>query len=144
MRTILLIALLVTTTIYGQRKERIKALKVTHITNALNLTAAEAEKFWPIYNTHEEKLFELRKKERQEIFVIVKGDVEGLSDGEANALIEKGINFKSTELQHYKELVNNLRGVIPPYKILKLHRAEEAFKRKLLEIIKKRREQRKN
>lgn len=144
MRTIILIALLFTTTFYGQQKERIKALKATHISNALNLTSAEAEKFWPIYNAHGEKQFDLRKKERREIFMIVKGDVEGLSDDEANILIEKGINFKSTELQYYKELVANLRGVIPPHKILKLRRAEEEFKRKLLEKLKKRREQRKD
>jgi|TARA_R110002094_G_scaffold209422_2_gene179830 hypothetical protein len=144
MRTILLIALLFTTTFYGQQKERIKALKTAHITNALNLTTEEAQKFWPVYNVHEEKLFELRKKERREIFMMLKGDVEGLTDEEANALIEKGINFKTTELEYYKELVANLRGVIPPYKILKLRRAEEEFKRKLLEIMKKRRDQRRN
>lgn len=144
MKTILLIALLFTTTIYGQQKERIKALKTTHISNALNLTSSEAEKFWPIYSAHEEKMLALRQKERREIFMIVKGDVEDLSDAEANTLIEKGINFKTTELQYYKELVANLRGVIPPYKILKLRRAEEEFKRKLLERLKKRREQRKN
>ena len=144
MRTILLIALLFTTTIYGQQKERIKALKTEHISNALKLTTTEAQKFWPIYSAHEDKMLALRQKERREIFTIVKGDVEGLSDAEANTLIEKGINFKTTELQYYKELVANLKGVIPPYKILKLRRAEEEFKRKLLERLKKRREQRKN
>jgi len=144
MRTILLIALLCTTTIFGQHKEKIKALKTEHISNALQLTSSEAEKFWPVYNAHEEKLLTLRQKERREIFMIVKGDVEGLSDAEANTLIDKGINFKTTELQYYKELVANLKGVIPPYKILKLRRAEEEFKRKLLERLKKRREQRKN
>ena len=144
MKTILLIAFLCTTAIYGQHKERIKALKTEHISNALNLTTAEAQKFWPVYNAHEEKMLALRQKERREIFTIVKGDVEGLSDAEANTLIEKGINFKTTELEYYKELVANLRGVIPPYKILKLRRAEEEFKRKLFEILKKRRQQRKN
>lgn len=144
MKTILLIALLFTTTIYGQQKEKIKALKTEHISNALNLTSTEAQKFWPVYSAHEEKMLALRQKERREIFAIVKGDVEGLSDAEANTLIEKGINFKTTELEYYKELVANLRGVIPPYKILKLRRAEEEFKRKLFEILKKRRQQRKN
>ena len=34
----------------GQHRERIKALKTAHITNELNLTSDEAEKFWPVYN----------------------------------------------------------------------------------------------
>ena len=31
-------------------KEKIKALKVAHITNELDLTSKEAQQFWPIYN----------------------------------------------------------------------------------------------
>ena len=143
MKTILLIVLLFTTTIYAQKHERIKAFKTAHITNALDLTTAEAEKFWPIYNAHEEKMMVLRKTERREIFHILKEDMDSLSDEDANILIEKGIKFKTTELQYHKDLVANLRGVIPPLKILKLRRTEEEFKRKLLGIMKKRRKNKK-
>ena len=33
--------------------EKLKALKVAHITEQLDLTKKEAENFWPIYNAHE-------------------------------------------------------------------------------------------
>ena len=39
------------------KKEKIKALKTAFITTELDLTSAEAEKFWPIYNAFEEKQF---------------------------------------------------------------------------------------
>jgi len=144
MKYILLLSLLFSTAAIAQPQqgERVKAFKTAHITNALDLTSAEAEKFWPIYNAHEEKLMQLRKKERQEIFQIVKGDMNGLTNEEADAIIEKGLSFKQTEFNLYKELVNNLRGAIPSKKIVKLHRAEEEFKRILLNRMKNRQNRR--
>lgn len=138
MKYLYILALLFTTTLVAQKGERIKAFKTAHITSALNLTASEAEKFWPVYNAHEEKMSDLRRQERREIFQMVKGGVESLTDEEAETLIQKGIQFKSMELENYKALVANLRGIIPPQKILKLRKAEEEFKRMLLERMKNR------
>ena len=142
MKYILIITLLFTSVTFGQRGDKIKALKTAHITNALDLTASEAEQFWPIYNAHEEKMAVLRRKERREIFEVIRGGLEQLTDAEANSLIEKGFQLKSTELAYHKELLTNLKGVIPPTKILRLHRAEEEFKRRLLEQLKNRRKNR--
>ena len=142
MKNILLIAFLFTSTVYSQGGDRIKAFKAAHITNALNLTSAEAEKFWPVYNFHEEKMTSLRRKERKEIFQIIKGDMDGLTENDANVLIEKGIQFKTTELQYFKDLVQNLRGVIPSKKIVKLRKAEQEFKRILLERMRNRQKKR--
>ena len=61
------------------RHEQIKALRVPFLTEELNLTPAEAEKFWPIYNAHEEKLRTLRKQERKEIFEIIKNPTKSIS-----------------------------------------------------------------
>ena len=36
-----------------------KALKTAHITDQLDLTSAEAEKFWPIYNEFDAKLIDV-------------------------------------------------------------------------------------
>jgi hypothetical protein len=142
MKNILLIALLFTSAVYSQGGDRIKAFKTAHITNALDLTSAEAEKFWPVYNAHERKMTALRQKERREIFQVVKGDMDGLTEKEANDLIEKGIQFKTTELQYFKDLVENLRGIIPSKKILKLRKAEQEFKRILLERMRNRQKKR--
>ncbi len=127
---------------YGQNNERIKAFKRAHITNALSLTSSEAEKFWPIYNAHEDKMSALRRTERQEIRSIVNGDPQNMTDEQANAIIDKGIALKETELQYSKELIQNLRSVIPPKKIVRLHKAEEEFKKILLERMKNKRPRR--
>ena len=138
MKHILILALLFTATVTAQRGDRIKAFKRAHITNALDLSSAEAEKFWPVYNAHEKKMEALRKKERMEVFQIVKGGLDDITDNEANLIIEKSLGFKEKEMEHAKDFIVALRKVIPPKKILKLHRAEEEFKRILLERMKNR------
>ena len=38
-----------------KKKEDIKAMKIGFITNELNLTPDEAQKFWPVYNEFQKK-----------------------------------------------------------------------------------------
>ena len=42
-----------------KKREKVKALKVAYITEQLELTTDEAQKFWPIYNAFDEKQSEL-------------------------------------------------------------------------------------
>ncbi|HEA30614.1 MAG TPA: hypothetical protein ENH91_11565, partial [Leeuwenhoekiella sp.] len=49
----------------GDKHERIKALKVSFITDKLELTPTQAEKFWPIYNTYDSQIHDLRHQEKQ-------------------------------------------------------------------------------
>ncbi len=51
---ILVVFVFTTTTVEAQKmnRERIKLLKISYITDAINLTPTEAEKFWPVYNLY--------------------------------------------------------------------------------------------
>ena len=121
------------------RNERIKALKIAYITEQLNLSSSEAERFWPVYNDHEEKMMSLRKKERREVFQRFRDGAEDMSNEEANELLDIALTVKTKELEFLKDLVANLRPVISPKKIIKLKKVEEDFKRRLLERFKQRR-----
>ena len=149
MKKIILIALLISTGLFAQKQngegqrqnhEKIKALKTAHITEQLNLSSSEAEKFWPVYNEFDNKLMTLRVKEKNEVMGKLRnGGIDALTDEEANTIIDKMLVMKTSELEYRKELVSNLRKVLPPKKIIKLQRAEESFKRMLLERLKERR-----
>ena len=142
MKKIVLILFLVSTGLYAQRpnQDRMKAFKTAYLTEQLDLTSSEAEKFWPIYNYFDNKVKSLRKKERSEVFSKVRnGGIEALTDSEAIALIDKMLEMKTTELQYRKELVKDLLKVLSPKKIIKLNRAEEEFKKMLLERLKQHR-----
>ncbi|MEO8765765.1 MAG: hypothetical protein ABI416_15805 [Ginsengibacter sp.] len=69
------------------RAEKIQALKIAFITNKLQLTPGEAQKFWPVYNqydneirrlpkggdviTSEQKLVDIRKKYKPEFDKVI-------------------------------------------------------------------------
>ena len=141
MRTLLIIALLTTTGLFAQRGERVRAYKTAHITEALSLTTAEAEKFWPIYNKHEERIRELKQSERQMIRRM-ESDLEGMSEKEADELLVRSIDHKKQMLAQFESLMSELKGVISNKKILLLQKAEEDFKRMLLRRMNERKKNR--
>lgn len=136
-KLIILFAFLSLSSVFGQRgsNEKIKALKTAHITDALDLTPAEAEKFWPVFNDYEERMQQLRKNERREIMSVVRSGINSLSEADANEVIDKMLEYKSLELEYQEELVNQLRKVISPQKILRLRKAEDDFRKMLVERL---------
>jgi len=61
--SILILFISISLNTFGQdRNDKIKALKTAYITEQLELTKAEAEKFWPVYNAFEEKRSALKTK----------------------------------------------------------------------------------
>jgi len=124
-------------------RERIKAYKTAYITQELDLSSKEAEKFWPVYNDYEKKLFSLRvlkvRKERDRIKN--QGGFEELSDKEAKEALDNMIQNEKEIIKIKEELYKELSDVLPPVKILKLYKAEMDFNKKLLSQYKKSRGQ---
>jgi hypothetical protein len=117
-----------------EKKEQIKAMKVAFLTTELNLTSSEAEKFWPIYNTFDDKQFELRhQKMKGSLRKMDDNELDQLSEKEANALLTQIENNEEELFNLRKKFISNLRGVLPSVKIIKLRKAEEDFNRKLLQ-----------
>lgn len=120
-----------------EKKEQIKALKVGFITNELSLTTEEAAKFWPIYNTFEDRQYELKNRKMKAIKAKLNDDaLEKMSEKDASALLAQ---MESTENELYqirKKLITSLKEVLPATKILKLKKAEDDFKKKLLQQYK--------
>ena len=117
-----------------EKKEQIYALKVAFITNNLSLTSAEAEKFWPIYNSFETKQFDL--KHQKSISYIKKMDDEFLnkmSDKEALNVLTQMEASEDEVFQLRKKLIVSLKSILSPVKIIKLKKAEDEFNKKLLQ-----------
>lgn len=126
----------------GKMKERIKAQKIAFITEKLNLSSDEAEKFWPIYNEFEASTEKVRNEGRG-----IKKQMRtnpDMSDAEADALLDKLTKAENDMHVAKVKLVNDLKEVIPSIKIIKLKAAEDSFNRKLLERLKEYREKKGN
>lgn len=139
MRYLTLLLVFISCWAMGQesRHERIKALKTAYITEALSLSPEEAAQFWPVYNSYEEQMHELRKAERAELSERDNIGLEGLSNLEASQLVDRLLNYELREWELEKKLMADLKKIMAPKKIVLLKISEEKFKRRLLERYKK-------
>lgn len=146
MKKQILFAFIIFTTIYtgySQKmgRERIKALKATSITNAIDLTASEAEKFWPVYNKYTNKNQELKISiESRKYREIKKSEnFDTISESEAKQILDNRIELETEILNNKIALYKELSKIISAKKILKLQSAERNFNKKLLQEFGRRR-----
>ncbi len=127
--------LLACTTFYGQgKRDRIRSMKVSFITEALALTPAEAEKFWPVYNAYEDQQFDIRGQKLRNLKKRFEANPESLTDKEAESLLTQMDNTDEQLYENKKRFTQNIKGILSPVKILKLRKAEDDFNRKLLRL----------
>ena len=139
-----IIFLLVTSLSFSQgfkeKREKVKALKVAYITEQLELTTDEAQKFWPIYNAFDEKQSELRHEKMRAILDRFKpGNVEKLSEKDASNSLAQMEKIEEDLFNLKKKFIKDLQGVISAKKIIKLKKAEEDFNRELLKQMREKR-----
>lgn len=116
-----------------EKRDQLKAMKVAFLTNELDLSTSEAEKFWPIYNAYEDKKFELRHQRLSEYFKKMQNDeLNKLSEKDADALLNQIEDAEEDMFYLRKKYISSLKRVLPSAKILKLSKAKEDFNRKLL------------
>ena len=124
-----------------QDEDKIKTYKIAFITDRLDFTSSEAEKFWPIYNQHEERLSQLRKEENANIRQLIKNrnQIDNISEADAEKLINSVSKIRDKTHELNNSYLRKLKSILPYKKIVKLQIAEKQFKRKLFENLKKRR-----
>ncbi|MUP47149.1 hypothetical protein E0K83_15525 [Gramella sp. BOM4] len=137
---ILLFVLFATSNMMAQetnsdRWERIKALKVAYFTQEMNFTDKVAEKFWPIYNRYEKSRWKLHQRENIDI-----ENVECINEQEATRLLDELLNVESEEYQIKKQLFRDLKEIISAKDIIKLHKLEDEFHKKLIKEYRSKKE----
>ena len=125
----------------SERKEKVEAMKVAYITNKLELTPAEAQQFWPVFNEYENKIQTIRQSRRKDSKEGA-DNLDQLSDKEVETLIDSEVGFRQKELDLLKEYHTKFKAVLPIRKVAKLYRAQEDFKRELLKKIQERKGER--
>lgn len=120
-----------------QSSDQIKSLKIAHLSSVLNLTSEEAEKFWPIYNTYDNKLYKLR---HSEVIHYIKSneiqDIEGLTEKQATEKVQALLTFEEEYSSLRSQFILDCKKILSNKKILLLKKAEDDFNRKLLKKYK--------
>jgi hypothetical protein len=108
--------------------------RIAIYTEELNLTADEAKVFWPLFNEYSQKQKELKMQSNE--LKMKYGNMNNISNNEAIEAINKFLELEQKELDLKKEYMNKIARVIPPQKALRINKAEQRFKKALLEQIK--------
>lgn len=116
----------------SKNHERMKAKKIAYITDALQLTPTEAEKFWPVYNEYKQK-YEVLHNEKHAYDEL--GDV---SESEAKDLLKKSILRDKKQVELKEEYNSKFLECIPAKKLVKLRGVERKFRKDVLSSIRDR------
>lgn len=121
-----------------EMSEKMKAAKIAYISEHVALTPEEAEKFWPVYNEHEQKRMELTKV-MMERFRNTEEKSE-ISDEKAEEMMQERFKQEEALLDLKKEYHNQYLNILSASKVLKLYEAENSFKHQLMERMGQRRQ----
>ncbi len=117
--------------------EEIESLKIAYFTQKLDLSTEEAKVFWPIYNEMQREQNALRKERSQKMISFRKvSEIDNLSDSQIQTLISSEFEFRQRDLNLEKKYFNKFKSVLPIKIIGKYYRAQEGFKRELLNRFK--------
>lgn len=116
-------------------REKIKLLKTSFITDALDLTSDEAEKFWPIYNLYTDKITKAKFSVEANMYRQIKnsGGIDNISEEQAQEFIDKSVLVEKEISSNKIALFESLSGVLTAKKIIKLQKAEKDFNRQILQ-----------
>lgn len=106
---------------------KIQAQRVAFFTEQLNLTPAEAEKFWPVYNEYDVKRAKLTSEETRLINIFKENKVN-MSDKDIDNNIKKIFDTRKSITSLNEEYYQKFRQVLPARKVMKLIITETQFR----------------
>ena len=125
-----------------ERLQEIKAQRTAFLTQRLDLSPAEAEKFWPVFNQYDKEQ-EVVRKELRDMHRGMRKDTE-VSEAEAAAAIDKELAARQKELDIRKKYAADFKKTIGAVKTLKLAKAERDFRKELIKRFRDRMEDRRD
>lgn len=117
--------------------EEVQVQKIAFFTSELQLTPAEAEKFWPLYN----QLWDERGKARHETMEALKNlklaleETSEKGDAEIKKLSDIYLANYAMEAELLEEYFNKFQKIISIKKAAKIFYAEEKFRRMLIKQL---------
>lgn len=137
MQKTLLLLFVMTSSFWGisqspEAKQKIEAARIALITERLELTPEQAEKFWPVYREYGMKQREIRQDFDQQRKTF---DPNKASEEENKKMLEMATKVKERQLKLEREYSDRILKVINTRQLNNLRKAENDFKEMLLKRI---------
>ena len=110
-------------------RERVEAQRIAFITQKLELSPEESEKFWPVYNAFKKSEQEKRKSARPN------KPFDDLSDDEARDIIKRHLTVEAEMVELKRQFMDDVMEILPPRRALRLNMIEAEFNRGVLERL---------
>jgi hypothetical protein len=115
----------------GERGEKIDAARTAFLTDKMNLSAEQAQKFWPVYNEYEVKRKELHHKSRP-----FKGkNLETLTDAQIKEQLNTMFDARQKELTLDKDYAEKFQKIITVRQLAAMYKGEREFMKVLLQKL---------
>jgi hypothetical protein len=140
---VLLIFPVVRSSAQNSNLEKLNAFKIGFFTKRLDLTSAEAEKFWPVYNEYQDQ----RNKLQLEKAIIIRNfnrNQSSLNDIQLTEMGDKLIALITRESSLEVEFHKKLKEIFPPAKVIQFYQVENQYKAQLLNELQGVRQQQRN
>ena len=124
----------------GQYGERMEMMMIWKLTDHLELTQDQAEKFFPSMRAHQKQVLKIRKEEK-ELFTPVYKKVkkgEDISKAEANKLLNKVATYEQKRSKARIDFVKNSGDILNPTQQVKLLMFDGQMKQQVRDRMKDR------
>jgi hypothetical protein len=111
--------------------EKLNNYKIGFFTKKLNLTSAEAEKFWPVYNDYQSQRNQIQL-EKVKLNRNFNQNENSLSDAQLEEMGDKYVDCLVRESSLAVAFHKKLKGVLSPAKVIMYYQAENQYKIQLL------------
>jgi len=119
-------------------KSKLEAARIAMITERLNLSPAQAEKFWPLYNQFAQE----RRTMQQQALQARKGmDMKNLTEEESKTLVMAHQKYKQDKLDLENKYASKINNVISARQMVSLKKAEDDFRKMILNRLEMRKMQ---
>ncbi|MGV8878436.1 MAG: hypothetical protein ACOH2A_05340 [Sphingobacteriaceae bacterium] len=117
------------------RFKKIEAIKAGYITQRMDLTPEESQRFWPVYNAYQKEITTVLIKKKQNM---------QQSNNSPESRLDDDLKFEKELLDIRKLYKDKFLKVLPAEKVTLLTRCEREFKEQLIQQLKYRRAQKEN
>ncbi|MFY0599017.1 MAG: hypothetical protein JXR03_05060 [Cyclobacteriaceae bacterium] len=120
-------------------REKIEAARIALITERLELTPEQAEKFWPVYREYSMKQRQIRQefKELKRNF-----DPNKATEDESKKILDRGHSIKQRQLELEQVYSQRMQQVVTSRQLMNLRKAEQDFREMLMNRIREENAQR--
>ena len=120
----------------AKTRERMDAARAAFLTERLDLTANQAEQFWPVYHEFNKKRHDLRKT----FMEARRRQGSQPTPEEQRKLLDLGISLRQQELDLEKSYSDRFLQVISAEQVLRLNAAERDFQEMVARHLRERRD----